>query len=111
MKHYHFNPVVPMVWGATIALAGSLLVKGIQTVAFGVRFPEHQVFNLLALILLCWFITGARELAAIRIFARHTRRVASSIFSRMAKFATRAAEAAALFFSANNHFNRPQTEP
>ena len=111
MKHYHFNPVVPMMWGATFALAGSLLVKGFQTLAFGIRFPEHQVFTLLALIILCWFITGARELAAIRIFCCHTRRVASSTFSRLAVFATRAAEAAALFFSANNHFNRPQTEP
>ena len=52
-----------------------------------------------------------RELAALRIFYRQTRRVASSAFSRTAKFATRAAEAAALFFTANNHFNRPQTEP
>ena len=99
-----------MVWAVTLALAVILLVKGIQTVAYGVRFPDHHMFTLLGLLVLCWFATGARELARFRIFCRQTRRVASSIFSRMAKFATRAAEAAALFFS-TRPFNRPQTEP
>lgn len=111
MKQYNFSRAVPMVWVTTLALAGTLLVKGFQTVAFGVRFPDHLMFTLLGLLVLCWFVTGARELAALRIFYRQTRRVASSAFSRTAKFANRAAEAAALFFSANNHFNRPQTEP
>lgn len=111
MKHYNFCRAVPMIWVITLALAGILLVKGILTAAYGVRFPDHHMFTLLALLILCWLATGARELARFRIFCRQTRRVASSIFSRMAKFATRAAEAAALFFSANNHFNRPQTEP
>ena len=99
-----------MVWAVTLALAVILLVKGIQTVANGVRFPDHHMFTLLGLLVLCWFATGARELARFRIFCRQTRRVASSTFSRMAKFATRAAEAAALFFS-TRPFNRPQTEP
>lgn len=99
-----------MVWAATLALAVILLVKGIQTVAYGVRFPDHHMFTLLGLLVLCWFATGARELGRFRIFCRQTRRVASSTFSRMAKFATRAAEAAALFFS-TRPFNRPQTEP
>lgn len=99
-----------MVWAVTLALAVILLVKGIQTVAYGVRFPDHHMFTLLGLLVLCWFATGARELARFRIFCRQTRRVASPAFSRMAKFATRAAEAAALFFS-TRPFNRPQTEP
>lgn len=111
MKHYNFCRAVPMVWAVTLALAVILLVKGIQTVAYGVRFPDHHMFSLLGLLVLCWFATGARELAALRIFCRQTRRVASSTFSRMASFATRAAEAAALFFYFNNNFNRPQTEP
>lgn len=110
MKHYNFCRAVPMVWAVTLALAAILLVKGIQTVTYGVRFPDHHMFTLLGLLVLCWFATGARELARFRIFCRQTRRVASSTFSRMAKFATRAAEAAALFFS-TRPFNRPQTEP
>ena len=110
MKHYNFCRAVPMVWAVTLALAVILLVKGIQTVAYGVRFPDRHMFSLLGLLVLCWFATGARELARLRILCRQTRRVASSTFSRMAKFATRAAEAAALFFSFQP-FNRPRTEP
>ena len=53
MKQYNFNRAVPMVWVATLALAGSLLVKGFQTVAFGVRFPDHLMFTLLGLLVLC----------------------------------------------------------
>lgn len=109
MKHYNFNRAVPMVWVATLLLAAILLVKGFQAAAYSVRFPDHHMFTLLGLLVLCWIATSARELAALRIFYRQTRRVASSTFSRLARFATRAAEAAALFTF--RPFNRPQTEP
>lgn len=111
MKHYKFCWATPILWAVTLALAAVLLVKGFRTVAYGIRFPDHHIFNLLGLLVLCWLATGARELAAIRIFFRHTRRVASSTFSRMAMFATRAAEAAALFITARPFNDRPQTEP
>jgi len=110
MKQYNFNRAVPMVWAATLSLAGSLLAAGIQTVSQGVRFPDHHLFTLLGLIVLCWIVTGSRELVALRLFYRHTRRVASSTFSRMVQFTTRAAEAAALLFTFQP-FNRPRTEP
>lgn len=110
MKHYNFCRVVPIVWVATFALAGILLVKGFQTAAYGARFPDHTFFALLTLLVLCWFITGPRELAALRIFYRQTRSEASASFSSLARIAIRAAEAAALFISRpDNH--RPQTEP
>ena len=111
MKHYNFCWATPILWVVTLTLAAVLLVKGFQSAAYGVRFPDHQMFNLLGLLVLCWFATGARELAALRIFCRHTRRVASSTFSRMAMFATRAAEAAALFIAQTFSDHRPQTEP
>ena len=111
MKRYNFCWATPILWVVTLALAALLLVSGFRTVAHGVPFPDHQLFNLLALLLLCWFTTGPRELAAFRIFCRHTRRVASSAFSRMAMFATRAAEAAALFIAQTFSDHRPQTEP
>lgn len=110
MKHYRFCWATPIIWAVTLALAVILLVEGFRTVAYGVRFPDHHMFNLLGLLVLCWLSTGAKELVALRIFYRQTRRVASSTFSRLASFATRATEAVALFFSVKP-FNRPQTEP
>lgn len=109
MKHFYFLHVC-LCWALTLALAGILLIKGIQTVFTGSRFPDHQIFMLLMLLCLSWVQTGARELVLFRKLYRHTTRVASSALSRMAKFATRAAEAAALFFTVKPS-NRPQTEP
>ena len=110
MKHYFYFLHVCLCWALTLTLAGILLVKGIQTVFTGSWFPDHQIFTLLMLLCPSWVQTGARELVLLRQLYRHTTRVASSALSRMAKFATRAAEAAALFFTIRPS-NRPQTEP
>lgn len=110
MKHYFYFLHVCLCWALTLTLAGILLVKGIQTVFTGSWFPDHQIFTLLMLLCLSWVQTGARELVLLRKLYRHTTRVASSALSRMAKFATRAAEAAALFFTVKP-YNRPRTQP
>ena len=81
MKQYNFCRAVPMVWVATLTLAGSLLVRGFQTVAFGVRFPDHLMFTLLGLLVLCWFVTGARELAAQDLLSPDTTRGLLSILA------------------------------
>lgn len=110
MKHYFYFLHVCLCWALTLTLAGLLLVEGIKTVFLGTMFPDHQFFNLMILLLLSWVQTGPRELVLFRKLYRHTTRVASSALSRMAKFATRAAEAAALFFTVKP-FNRPRTQP
>lgn len=108
-KNVYFLHVC-LVWALTLTLAGLLLVMGIKTVFTGSRFPSHQLFILFMFLSLAWVQTGPREMVLFRKLYRHTTRVASSALSRMAKFATRAAEAAALFFSFQP-FNRPRTQP
>lgn len=111
-KNFYFLHVC-LIWALTLTLAGLLLVMGIKTVFTGSRFPSHQLlilFILFMLLSLAWAQTGPREMVLFRKLYRHTTRVASSTLSRMAKFATRAAEAAALFFSFQP-FNRPRTQP
>jgi hypothetical protein len=108
-KNFYFLHVC-LIWALTLALAGLLLVLGIKAVFTGSRFPSHQLLILFMFISLAWIQTGPREMVLFRKLYRHTTRVASSALSRMAKFATRAAEAAALFFS-TQPFNRPRTQP
>lgn len=109
--NYNFNFLhVCLCWALTLTLAGYLLVLGIKTVFTGAWFPDHAFFILLMFLCLSWVQTGARELVLFRKIYRLTTRVASSALSRMARFATRAAEAAALFFTVKPS-NRPQTEP
>ena len=110
MKHDFYFLHVCLCWALTLTLAGLLLVEGFKTVFLGTEFPDHQFFILLMLLCLSWVQTGARELVLFRKLYRHTTRVASSALSRMARFATRAAEAAALFFTVRP-FNRPRTQP
>ena len=110
MKHDFYFLHVCLCWALTLTLAGLLLVEGFKTVFLGTEFPDHQIFTLLMLLCLSWTQTGARELVLFRKLYRHTTRVASSALSRMARFATRAAEAAALFFTVRP-FNRPRTQP
>lgn len=108
-KNFYFLHVC-LIWALTLALAGLLLYLGIKTVFTGSRFPSHQLLILFMFLSLAWAQTGPREMVLFRKFYRHTTRVASSALSRMAKFATRAAEAAALFFTVKP-FNRPRTQP
>lgn len=110
MKHYIYSFHVFLVWGYVLGLAGTLLVYGVLAIFTGARFPDWHLFTLMMSYLLAESMTTARERVIIRKIYRHTRRVASSIFSRMATIATRAAEAAALFFTVKPS-NRPQTEP
>lgn len=108
-KNVYFLHVC-LTWALTLSLAGLLLAMGIKTVFTGSRFPSHQLFILFMFLSLAWVQTGPREMVLFRKLYRHTTRVASSTLSRMAKFATRAAEAAALFFSFQP-FKRPRTQP
>lgn len=108
MKPLRFNYVVPAFWLATIGLATALLAKGAQSVLYGVRFPDHAMFLLLFLIVVCWLVTGPRELAAFRCFARTTRKKASTI--SVCIRSKREARSLASLFTAGP-FNHPQTEP
>ena len=110
MRPLKFNWVVPFIWAATASLVVILLVKGCQTVFFGVRFPDHAFFTLIILIVFSRMATGPRELVAIRSAYRFTRKQAVKSFSYIGQTARRAAFGLAALFTIPPS-NRPQTEP
>ena len=110
MKPLRFNYVVPVFWVTTIGLAVILLAKGAKSAIFGERFPDHAMFMLLFLIVICWLVTGPRELAALRCFHRNVKKKAVSVFAYIRVYTRRAAHSLAALFTVPP-FNRPQTEP
>ena len=110
MNPLRFNYVVPAIWAITVGVAVILLAKGVQSVLFRVRFPDHQFFTLLILVVTSWMTTGPRELAAARCALRNTRKKAAKAYSYIRATARREACSLASLFTFRP-FNRPQTEP
>lgn len=110
MKPLRFNYVVPAFWVTTIGLAVILLAKGAKSAIYGDRFPDHAMFMLIFLIVICWVVTGPRELAAFRCFRRNVKRLAAMSFAYIRVYSRRAARSLAALFTTPS-YNRPQTEP
>jgi hypothetical protein len=110
MKTLRFNYVVPCIWAITAGLAVILLVKGVQSVFFGIRFPDHQFFTLIILVVTSWMTTGPRELAVARCALRNTRKKAAQQYSYIRATVRREARSLASLFTFQP-MNRPQTEP
>lgn len=110
MRPLRFNYVVPCIWVITVGVAVILLAKGVQSVLFGVRFPDHQFFTLIILVVTSWMTTGPRELAAARCALRNTRKKAAKSYSYIRATARREVRSLTSLFTFQP-FNRPQTEP
>lgn len=114
MQHYRFNRAVFAVYALAGALAVLFLSAGVKSVAGLIRFPDNYLFNLIGSIVLCWLVTGPREVVILRKIIRHTRQKAALAYSYtgrlLAIHVRRAARSLAALFTFKP-FNNPQTEP
>lgn len=65
MHKYHFHRAVFAVYALTSALAVLFLSAGVKSVAGLIRFPDNYLFNLIGSIVLCWLVTGPREVVIL----------------------------------------------
>ena len=114
MHKYHFHRAVFAVYALAGALAVLFLSEGVKSVAGLIRFPDSYLFDLIGSIVLCWLVTGPREVVILRKIARFTRHKAAIAYSYtgrlLAIHVRRAARSlAALITLPSNH--KIQTEP
>lgn len=114
MQHYRFRRAVFAVYALTGALAVLFLSAGAKSLAGLIRFPDNYLFNLIGSIVLCWLVTGPREVVILRKIARYTRQKAALAYSYtgrlLAIHVRRAARSLAALFTFKP-FSNPQTEP
>ena len=113
MQHYRFHRAVFAVYALAGAIAVLFLSAGVKSVAGLIRFPDNYLFDLIGSIVLCWLVTGPREVVILRKIARFTRHMAAIAYSYtgrlLAIHVRRAARSLAALFTLPS--NRPQTEP
>ena len=100
MHKYHFHRAVFAVYALAGALAVLFLSAGVKSVAGLIRFPDNYLFNLIGSIVLCWLVTGPREV----VFAY-------SYTGRLIRFTVRRAARSLAALFTFRPFNNPQTEP
>lgn len=113
MHKYHFHRAVFAVYALAGALAVLFLSAGVKSLTGQIaRFPDNYLFNLIGAVVLCWLVTGPREVVILRKIARYTRQKAAFAYSytgRLIRFTVRrAARSLAALFTLPS---RPQTEP
>lgn len=114
MQHYRFHRAVFAVYALTGALAVLFLSAGVKAVAGTARFPDNYLFNLIGALVLCWLVTGPREVAILRKIVRFTRQKAASAYSytgRLIRFTVRRAARSLAALFTFKPFSNPQTEP
>ena len=100
--------------GIVGALAVLFLSAGVKSVAGLIRFPDNYLFNLIGSIVLCWLVTGPREVVILRKIARYTRQKAAFAYSytgRLIRFTVRRAARSLAALFTFKPFSNPQTEP
>ena len=114
MQHYRFHRAVFAVYALTSAIAVLFLSAGVKSVAGLIRFPDNYLFNLIGSIVLCWLVTGPREVVTLRKSARDTRQTAALAYAytgRLIRFTVRRAARSLAALFTFKPFSNPQTEP